>query len=149
MKKRRKQRATLFLIEKCWEYLEPRNLGLIPARTRGVYALMKRRQTSNKEVFDVVYVGLAKSPNAGIKGRLQSHLRSKSKRDKWSHFSAFKVWDNIPQQFVSELEGILREIYRKDSRANSLNKQKTHKPLQKVRVVVKQPIPRRKTKSGK
>jgi hypothetical protein len=32
------------------------------------------------------------------------------------------------------LEGLFREIYRKDEAANKLNRQKRHKPIQRVRV---------------
>ena len=67
---------------------------------------------------------------AGINGRLRKHL--KNKPDQWTHFSAFEVWDNIREDEVRELEGILRHIYRKDTRANSLNKQRSFKKLTKV-----------------
>jgi hypothetical protein len=67
---------------------------------------------------------------AGINGRLRSHLKKKA--NQWTHFSAFEVWDNIREDEVRELEGIFRHIYRKDTRANRLNKQRSFKKLAKV-----------------
>jgi hypothetical protein len=47
----------------------------------------------------------------------------------WTHFSAFEVHDNIYEAEIRELEGLLRQIYSKDTRANSLNIQHTYKKL--------------------
>ena len=67
----------------------------------------------------------------GIRSRLKSHAKSQTKV--WSHFSIFKVWENIREDEVEELEGLFREIYRKDKRANRFNKQKKFKKMQMVR----------------
>jgi hypothetical protein len=77
----------------------------------------------------VVYIGMA--PRSGIRGRLMGHQKSKEKI--WSHFSIFKVWDNVSESEIAELEGLFREIYRKDKRANRFNKQKKCKKIQMVR----------------
>jgi hypothetical protein len=69
-------------------------------------------------------------PSAGIRGRLGSHHRTKP--DQWTHFSVFKVWDNISQQAVRELEGIVRHVFRKDPRVNPLAVQRGFKPLKKL-----------------
>ena len=66
-----------------------------------------------------------------IRGRLRRHKASRTKI--WSHFSIFEVWDNIAEADVCELEGLFREIYRKDKRANRFNKQKKFRKLQNVR----------------
>jgi hypothetical protein len=79
--------------------------------------------------YDVVYIGMA--PSGGIRSRLRKHKRSETKI--WSHFSIFEVWDNISEAEVGELEGLFREIYRKDKTANRFNKQKKCKKLQAVR----------------
>ena len=42
-------------------------------------------------------------------------------------FSIFEIWDNIREDEIKELEGLFREIYKKDSSANKLNKQKGFK----------------------
>jgi hypothetical protein len=68
---------------------------------------------------------------SAIKGRLQRHKKSKSK--KWTHFSVYEVWDNISKEQVEELEGLFRHIYRKDSAANSLNAQGSYGTLLKIR----------------
>lgn len=68
-----------------------------------------------------------------MKGRLRSHARSKKKRDLWTHFSFFEVFDNVRGEEIEELEGLLRHIYRRDSRANRLNTQKAYAKLGRVR----------------
>ena len=50
----------------------------------------------------------------------------------WTHFSICEVWDNIREEEIRELEGIFRHIYRLDTRANRLNKQKAFKKLKKI-----------------
>jgi hypothetical protein len=70
---------------------------------------------------------------AGIGGRLRAHAKNTIKSRQWTHFSAFEVWDNIREEEVRELEGILRHIFRKDSHANKLGIQKSFKKLTRVR----------------
>jgi hypothetical protein len=48
-------------------------------------------------------------------------------------FFAFEVWDNILDEEVTELEGLLRHIYRYDPEANKLNIQKGLKKARRVR----------------
>jgi hypothetical protein len=83
--------------------------------------------------FDVVYVGMADG-SAGIRARLKTHANSKRKRKLWTHFSMYAVWPNITEAEIAELEGLFREIYRKDKRANALNRQRRCRQLQNVRV---------------
>ena len=97
---------------------------------RGIYALHRYRPRIAK--YDVVYVGMADG-EAGIRARLKAHANSKRKRDLWTHFSAFVVWPNITEAEITELEGLFREIYRKDKRANALNRQRRCRQLQNVR----------------
>jgi hypothetical protein len=118
--------ATRF-IKRCAQWRPKSDARLVPGGTRGVYALLHYRPRANK--FDVVYIGMA--PRGGVLSRLRSHKRSANKV--WTHFSIFEVWDNISEEEVHELEGLFREIYRKDQRANRFNKQKKCKRLQKVR----------------
>ena len=42
------------------------------------------------------------------------------------------VWDNIREEEILELEGLFRHIYRKDARANKLNKQRGFAKLKRV-----------------
>ena len=56
----------------------------------------------------------------------------KKKAGLWTHFSVFEVWDNITQAEVVEPEGLFREIYRQDARANRLNKQRSFKTLVRI-----------------
>jgi hypothetical protein len=100
------------------------------SRNGGIYVLLKKR---NAGKFDVVYVGMAGGQKAGARGRMMSHSRNRTKGKLWTHFSLFEVWDNITQAEVAELEGLFRHIYRKDSRANRINKQRSFKKLKKVR----------------
>jgi hypothetical protein len=115
------------LIERCVQWQPKSDVGQIPHGTRGVYALLHHVPKANK--FNVVYIGMA--PLGGMRSRLISHIKSSTKI--WSHFSIFKVWDNVTEAEVSELEGLFREIYRKDETANRFNKQKKYKKLQNVR----------------
>ena len=122
--------SELRLIKRCVEFVPIDEAKNVPHRTRGVYVLFKYRPRLNK--YDVVYIGMAGGEKkAGICGRLGKHKREK--RDLWTHFSIFEVWDNIREDEVKELEGIFRHIYRRDNRANRLNLQKSFKKLTKVR----------------
>ncbi len=75
----------------------------------------------------MVYIGMTSRGSIGK--RLGRHKKKKG----WTHFSIFETWDNIDEEELKELEGLLREIYRKDTKANRLNKQKKYKKLQNVR----------------
>lgn len=122
--------SPLRLIKHCAEFLAPDRIREIPYGVRGIYVLYRFR--SRSEAYDVVYVGLAGLGNrSGIRGRLQKHRRTKS--GLWTHFSAYEVWDNVSGEEVRELEGLFRHIYRKDSKANALNLQKSFKLIRKVR----------------
>src|SRR5882762_9568002 len=114
-------------IERCAQWIPKSEAHLIPSGTRGVYALLHFHRRINK--YDVVYIGMA--PSGGIRSRLRSHKRSDTKI--WTHFSIFEVWNNVGENEVEELEGLFREIYRKDQRANRFNRQKKYKKLQGVR----------------
>ncbi len=122
--------SELRLIKRCAEFCEKEDIKKIPGHTRGIYALFKYRPRLNK--YDVVYIGMAAgTKTASIRGRLRVHRRKKGKL--WTHFSAFEVWDNVGEEEVKELEGLFRHIYRKDTRANKLNRQRAFKKLSKVR----------------
>ncbi len=122
-------KSELRLIKNALEYKSIDDIDIVPAKTRGIYALYKR--TRNRRNFDLVYVDMARGSNTGIKGRLQSHKRHKS--GLWTHFSVFEVWDNIVEAEVEELEGLFRHLFKRDANANSLNKQKSYKKLGRVR----------------
>ncbi|SRR5712691_8731956 len=115
------------LIERCAQWLPKESAKLVPRGTRGIYGLLHFRPRLGK--YDVVYIGMG--ARSGIRSRLKSHLKSQTKV--WSHFSIFKVWENISEDEVEELEGLFREIYRKDKRANRFNKQKKFQKIQMVR----------------
>lgn len=118
------------LFEISAEYCPMNECTSIPQKTRGLYILYKERAPKK---FDVVYVGIASGAKAGMHGRISSHARSKAKSKMWTHFSVFKVWDNIRAEEIKELEGLFRHIYRYDQQANRLNAQKSYKPLKQIR----------------
>lgn len=122
----------LTLVRRCGQWLPKSEMQDIPRGVHGIYALLRFRPRLKK--YDVVYIGMARAGKRGIRSRLFGHSRSKRKANLWSHFSLFEVWPNISEAQVEELEGLFREIYRKDKRANSLNKQKRFRRLQDVRV---------------
>ena len=124
--------SELKLIKRCAEFRPREELEIVPPHIRGIYALLRYRPRLHK--YDVVYIGMVGGPKAGIRGRLRSHSRSKRKSESWTHFSIFEVWENVGEEEVRELEGIFRHIYRKDTRANRLNVQRSFKKLKKVRL---------------
>jgi hypothetical protein len=122
--------SELKLIKNCAEFLSKDDIKNIPGLTRGIYALLRYRKKLH--MYDVVYIGMAGgTKGAGIRGRLRVHKRKKG--NLWTHCSIFEVWDNIREEEIKELEGLFRHIYRKDTRANRLNRQKGFKKLSKVR----------------
>jgi len=128
--------SELRLIKNVLEFLPKSEITRIPIRVRGIYVLYQLRHKRNlnggsADVFDVVYVGMTRGSRTGVAQRLQVHRRNKGSL--WSHFSVFEVWDNIREAEVEELEGLFRHLYRFDSKANSLNKQKSYKPLNRIR----------------
>lgn len=120
----------LKFIQKAWEFEERKAASRLDGKTRGIYVLLNKR---GKDDFNVVYVGMAGGDETGIRGRLRAHARSKKKKERWTHFSAFKVRPNVTEAEVEELEGLIRHVYRKDRQVNVLNRQRRFKPLSKVR----------------
>jgi hypothetical protein len=79
--------------------------------------------------YDFVYVGMGRG-KVGVRSRLRAHMRHKG--DLWTHFSVFEVWENIRDEEIAELEGLFRHLYQYDSKANSLNKQKGYRPMNRI-----------------
>ena len=121
----------LRLVRRCWQWIPKTEVASVQRQLRGIYALHRYRPRIKK--YDVVYVGMADG-RAGIRARLKAHADSKRKRKMWTHFSVFEVWPNITEAEIAELEGLLREIYGKDKRANALNRQKRCRSIQQVRI---------------
>ena len=119
--------SELRLVKRSAQWLKKEERSLIPKGVRGIYALHKLRPRVKK--YDVVYIGMTTTGN-GLRARLDRHARST--RKDWTHFSMFAVWENIRNEEIEELEGLFREIYRKDKRANRFNRQGKFKKLQKV-----------------
>jgi hypothetical protein len=123
--------SELKLIKRCFEYCEIDQIRKIPKNTRGIYVLYRRREVKGQEKYNVVYIGMARGNKSGARSRLDEH--KESKKNKWTHFSIFEVWENIFEDEVAELEGLFRHIYRKDLKANALAKQRSFKRLDNVR----------------
>ena len=105
------------------------DINLLPLGLRGIYVLYKQRPRIER--FDVVYVGMTLGGKGGIRSRLKRHKRRKL--DLWTHCSIFEVWDNVRDDEIIELEGLFRHIYRYDSRANRLNRQRGFRKLKMIR----------------
>jgi hypothetical protein len=121
-------KSTMRFIKSALEYRPVDDISIVPIGLRGIYALYK----SGGRSYDVVYVGMSgKNQKGRIKSRLNQHKKSSSKD--WTHFSYYEVWDNVSEQEILEIEGLFRQLYRFDSRANRHNIQQTHKPLRQVR----------------
>lgn len=123
--------SELKLIKRCFEYCEIDKIRKIPKNTRGIYVLYDREKINGRVRYNVVYIGMASGSTSGARSRLDDH--KKKKKDKWTHFSIFEVWDNIFQEEVAELEGLFRHIYKQDTKANALAKQRGFKKLETVR----------------
>lgn len=120
--------AACYLIKNSVEFLPITEIERVPALVRGIYVLFHEQAKTAK---NVVYIGMARGAKQGVKARLKTH--SREKKDLWTHFSVFEVWDNITSEQVEELEGLFRHIFRFDTAANSLAKQRTYKPLNRIR----------------
>ncbi len=115
-------------IKRMAEFIPKEEMNDIPPNTRGIYALLKR----TKENYNVVYIGLSAGVKAGMASRMRTHNRSPKKAGAWTHFTIFEVHDNITNDQIRELEGLLRHIYRKDLKANSLAKQLRYKKFKNI-----------------
>jgi hypothetical protein len=120
-------KSELSLIKRWEEHVENKRVLDVPRGLRGIYVLYRHRK--KKGSYDVVYVGMA-GGKAGIRARLRRHVKNKA--GLWTHFSIFEVWDNVSEEEIRELEGLFRQIYRLDQRANSLNKVKSFARLRRV-----------------
>lgn len=121
-------KSHLKIIKASLEYRHIDELKIVPKNIRGIYALYQKEG----KFYNLVYIGMSgKGANGRLKARLKKHKENKNKN--WTHFSYYEVWDNINDQEILELEGLFRQLYRYDSRANTFNKQQSHKPLNKVR----------------
>lgn len=121
-------KSTMRLIKSSLEYRSADEVNAVPRGVRGIYVLYNKYGKN----YNVVYIGMSGREASGrVKHRLVRH--KKSKATFWTHFSYYEVWDNISDTEIRELEGIFRQIYRFDKRANSLNKQVTHRGLISVR----------------
>lgn len=122
--------SALRLINRFAEFIPVDRIDEMPKALRGIYVLYNYRPKI--KMYDVVYVGMtAAGKRGGIRGRLNKHR--KKKIGLWTHCSIFEVWDNISKEEVKELEGLFRHIYRRDSRANKLNKQKGFGKLKSIK----------------
>jgi hypothetical protein len=122
--------APMKFFHRCAEFLPKDTLNDIPKNTRGIYILFMK----NGSNFDAIYIGMSRGEISGIRARLRGHAKSKRKSSAWSHFSLYEVHDNISSSEIEELEGLLRNIYRKDSKAHKFNKQKSYRKLQRIKV---------------
>lgn len=121
-------KSSMRFIKSALEYRPLTELLSVPQGVRGIYALYMKRG----RFYDMVYIGMSgKGQNGRVRNRLIQHRRKKAAA--WTHFSYYEVWDNISDLEIKELEGIFRQLYRFDSRANNLNKQVTHRKLISVR----------------
>ena len=118
---------------KCSAEFRPKDdIEKMPKGIRGIYALLKRRPRLHKK-YDVAYIGMARRGAGGVRSRLLKHRRSKRKGPLWTHFSVYSVGPKISDAVVAELEGLFRHIYRRDTRANKLARQKTFGLLRATR----------------
>jgi hypothetical protein len=114
---------TLNTIRCCAEFLPAADVLKVPHRIRGIYTLLQQPR-NNPKVYNVIYIGMSRT---GVRTRLRAHKRTK--KGKWTHFSIYSVCSHISNDQITELEGILRAIFRRDSRANKIAIAKGFKKL--------------------
>jgi len=117
--------SPLRLIKGRIEFITQLEINRLPKNIRGIYALFEGEPEQKK--FNVKYVGMS---TTSVRGRLKRHRKKKGSL--WSHCSIFQVWDNVRDEEIKELEGILRHIYRFDEIANKLNEMKSFKAVKKT-----------------
>jgi len=118
-----------FRVKRYSEFVSKDKLEKIPYNKRGIYALLKKRHITKKHAdkrYDVIYIGMSRSD---IKKRLRKHRTSKRKGDLWNYFSIFEADSKTTDRAIEDMEGILRQIYRRDSKANRLNTQRKYKKI--------------------
>jgi hypothetical protein len=98
----------LNLVKRCGEFIPRAQRNEVPLKTRGIYALLKQQVGGR---YKVVYIGIA-TKRGGIKARLQVHV-NRWNEVKWSHFSFFEMWHNIPNSLIQEIEFLFLHIFRK------------------------------------
>jgi hypothetical protein len=107
-----------------------------PPVTRGIYVLYREGpERGKKKTFEVFYIGIggvSKNAHTGVGGRVKHHDKSKSKRDKWTHYSFFEVHDNISREEILELEGLFLRIFWNDPRIKLANVQLGLKTLKRL-----------------
>src|SRR5438105_5757708 len=125
--------SLLRLVRECAEYIPEDRVLELPKGLRGLYVLYRQTNETRpkRTCYDVVYIGMAWAGRGGIRSRLRQHRRLK--RGRWTHFSVFAVWDNIRDEEITELEGLFRHIYKRDSQASPLNSARGFKALRKLR----------------
>ena len=121
------RKSTSLLFKRLFEYVPIAEKSSIPAGVRGIYALYQYQQEGN--FMNLMYVGMT---NNGARGRLNQHGRGR-KKDEWTHFSVYEVWDNITQEQIKELEDLFLHTLKRDASANSLNIQKKSTVFEKLR----------------
>jgi len=127
--------SSLRLIRGRIEFLPQSEINQLQKDIRGIYALFEG--DTEQKIFNVKYVGMS---TTSVRGRLKMHRKKKGKL--WSHCTVFQVWDNIRNEEIKELEGILRHIYRYDQVANQLNEMKSFKALKKTNTIKLSPTKR-------
>jgi hypothetical protein len=84
----------LRLVRRSAEFISKDDLMMLPRSLKGIYVLYRHRPARGKqrtEKFDVLYVGMGRAGRrGGMRGRLNSHKRSKRKGELWTHFSSRK-----------------------------------------------------------
>ncbi len=120
----------LRLIKRSEKLLPADKINSLPNGLRGFYVLYNYSRETDS--YNVVYVGVSstRSDEGHLRWKLKTH--SKKKEGLWSHFSIYEVWENINGNEIRELKRLFREIYKNDSNANKLIKQKGSERLEKI-----------------
>jgi hypothetical protein len=129
--------APLRLIKRWRKRLEKGELAenpkLIPSVTRGFYVLYcAGPKRGRRKTFDVTYIGVggvSENAKSGVGARIKNHAKNK---EGWTHCSFFEVHDNITREEILEIESLLLQIFKYDSRVKLANVQRGTKILRRL-----------------
>lgn len=114
------QQPLLRLVKRWQRYRPKEDFSTVPRGTRGFYVLYTKKRGGAYEVHYIGVSGLGKRGRGRIDRRLRRHRKRKSD---WTHFSFFEVHDNITAAEIREIEALLLQIFRDDTRMDLGNKQ--------------------------
>lgn len=103
------QMSSLTLVKRQIEYLPAESVHRVPRNMHGLYVLYLHRPVTNR--YNVRYIGMA----SGHKGHDVRQALQQNHPTRWTHCSAYELWDGIGQDDNREVDALFLHIYRHDA----------------------------------